>query len=351
MILSSPSATLFSRIKSEMVSLGVWYSSAADEAAFRTWFVAAWIDSGCTSDFAVLVQPSSQRSIQFNVRVGVAGHRCNVYWGDGTSTSSAPLTGADTSLEKTYTTGVVRAVVMIGKITRFVSVNADGKTAFGGRVGGLTSLTYLNVSGYNTLSGSVAGLTSLTYLDVSGSNTLSGSVAGLTSLTILSVNGSNTLSGSVAGCTLLTYLSVGGSNGLSGSVAGLTLLTYLRVGGPNTLSGSVAGLTRLTYLGVGGSNTLSGWGAIAASATGLCQMSHGGLTVLDAIEVNAVLAGLWANRDAAKSRTERVIDLGKDTPTPDAAPTGQGLIDKAALQAYRSPNNDPTKALWTVTTN
>ena len=267
MILSSPSATLFSRIKSEMVSLGVWYSSAADEAAFRTWFVAAWIDSGCTSDFAVLVQPSSQLSIQFNVRVGVAGHRCNVYWGDGTSTSSAPLTGADTSLAKTYTTGVVRAVVMIGKITRFVSVNADGKTAFGGRVGGLTSLTFINVYGSNTLSGSVAGLTSLTYLSVYGSN------------------------------------------------------------------------------------TLSGWGAIAASATGLCQMTHGGLTVLDATEVNAVLAGFWANRDAAKSRTERVIDLGKDTPTPNAAPTGQGLIDNAALQAYRSPTPPGTAALWTVTTN
>ena len=246
MILSSPSATLFARIKSEMVSLGVWYSSAADEAAFRTWFVAAWIDSGCTSDFAVLVQPSSQLSIQFNVRVGVAGHRCNVYWGDGTSTSSAPLTGADTSLAKTYTTGVVRAVVMIGKITRFVSVNADGKTAFGGRVGGLTSLTYLNVGGYNTL---------------------------------------------------------------------------------------------------------SGWGSLAAEAAGLCQMLHGGLTVLDAIEVNAVLAGFWANRGAAKSRTERVIDLGKDTPTPNAAPTGQGLIDKAALQAYRSPTPPGTAALWTVITN
>ena len=267
MILSSPSATLFSRIKSEMVSLGVWYSTAADEAAFRTWFLPAWIDSGCTSDFAVLVQPSSQLSIQFNVRVGVAGHRCNVYWGDGTSDSSAPLTAANTSLAKTYATGAIRAVVMIGKITRFQSENSDGKTAFGGRVGGLTSLTYLSVLVSNAISGSVAGLTSLTFLNVSGSN------------------------------------------------------------------------------------TISGWGAIAASATGLCQMTHGGLTVLDATEVNAVLAGFWANRNAAKSRAERIIDIGNDTPTPNAAPTGQGLTDKAALQAYRSPTPPGTAALWTVTTN
>ena len=288
MIQQSPAAVLFARIKSEMVSLGVWYSTAADEAAFRTWFLPAWIDSGCTSDFAVLVQPSSQLSIQFNVRVGVAGHRCNVYWGDGTSTSSAPLTGADTSLAKTYTTGVVRAVVMIGKITRFVSANADGKTAFGGRVGGLTSLTYLSV--------------------------------------------------------LV-------SNAISGSVAGLTSLTLFYVGGSNTLSGSVAGLTSLTFLNVTGSNTLSGWDAIASSATGLCLFMHGGLTVLDATETNAILAGFWANRNAAKTRSERVIDIGKDVPTPNAAPTGQGLIDKAALRGYRSPTPPGTAALWTVTTN
>ena len=309
MILSSPSATLFSRIKSEMVSLGVWYSTAADEAAFRTWFLPAWINSGCISEFSVLVQPASQLSIQFGVRAGVAGHRCNVYWGDGSSDSVAPATGSSTSLAKTYATGAVRAVVMIGKITRFESINTDGKTAFGGRVGGQKSLTYLSVEGSNTLSGSVAGL------------------------------------------TLLTNLYVLGNNTLSGSVAGLTLLTLLNVPGGNTLSGSVAGLTLLTYLNVGGNNTLSGLDAIASSATGLCQFTHGGLSVLAAEEVNAILAGLWANRNAAKPRTERVIDIGKDSPTPNAAPTGQGLIDKAALAAYRSPNNDPTKALWTVTTN
>ena len=267
MILSSPSATLFSRIKSEMVSLGVWYSTAADEAAFRTWFLPAWINSGCTSDFSVLVQPASQLSIQFGVRAGVAGHRCNVYWGDGSSDSVAPATGSSTSLAKTYATGAVRAVVVIGKITRFESTNTDGKTAFGGRVGGQKSLTYLAVQG------------------------------------------------------------------------------------SNTISGSVAGLTLLTYLYVTGSNTLSGWDAIASSATGLCQFTHGGLSVLAAEEVNAILAGFWANRNAAKTRGERSIEIGKDTPTPNAAPTGQGLTDKAALQAYRSPTPPGTAALWTVITN
>lgn len=41
---------------------------------------------------------------------------------------------------------------------------------------------------------------------------------------------------------------------------------------------------------------------------------------------------------------------GATMTTPNAAPTGQGLTDKAALQAYRSPNGTGP-AVWTVTTN
>ena len=369
-MLFSPFSALRQNIAATMAALSLTHS---DEAAFQTWLYSSWIDSGFVTHFAVLSQPASSTKIQFDVRVGVSGRKVNVWWGDGTSNSYTPGTSSDTACSKTYGSAAVRPVVVVGSVKEFRSSYSDGRTAFGGMVqgfrteltlinvhgsntlsgsvAGCTLLTYLSVGGSNGLSGSVAGLTLLTYLSVTGSNTISGPVAGLTRLTYLAVTGSNTISGPVAGLTQLTNLSVTGSNTLSGPVAGLTLLTILYVGGSNTISGPVAGLTRLTYLAVTGSNTLSGWGSLAASATGLCQMTHGGLTVLDATEVNAVLAGFWANRDAAKSSTGRAIDLGKDTPTPDAAPTGQGLIDKAALEAYRSPNNDPTKALWTVTTN
>ena len=348
-MLFSPFSALRQNIAATMAALSLTHS---DEAAFQTWLYSSWIDSGFVTHFAVLSQPASSTQIQFDVRVGVSGRKVNVWWGDGTSNSYTPGTSSDTACSKTYGSAAVRPVVVVGSVKEFRSSYSDGRTAFGGMVQGFrTELTLINVHGSNTLSGSVAGCTLLTYLSVGGSNGLSGSVAGLTLLTILYVGGSNTISGPVAGLTQLTNLSVTGSNTLSGPVAGLTLLTILYVGGSNTLSGPVAGLTRLTYLYVTGSNTLSGLGSLAASATGLCQMTHGGLTVLDATEVNAVLAGFWANRDAAKSRTERVIDLGKDTPTPNAAPTGQGLVDKASLQAYRSPTPPGTAALWTVTTN
>ena len=126
-----------------------------------------------------------------------------------------------------------------------------------------------------------------------------------------------------------------------------TNLTYLNVTGSNTLSGSVAALTKLTYLNIGGSNTCTGFDTAAAAITGICNFKMN--NALDEATVNGILAGFWANRDAAKPRSERVIDLNDNAAS--AAPTGQGIIDKAALQAYRSPNNDPTKPLWTVSTN
>ena len=242
---TTPLSALFARIKAEMVALGVWYSSPADEAAMRMWLKTAWLDCGCNTDFAIFTQPADKLSIQFSVRVATSGHRVNVYWGDGSTDSVAPATESDTSLAKTYVTGALRPIIMLGRVTRFESVNTDGRTHFGGSITWLRSLTVLNW---------------------------------------------------------------------------------------------------------GGNNTGTGWGAVAASATGLCYMYHGGLTVLDAAEVNAILAGFWANRDAAKSRPDRYINIGKDTPTPNAAPTGQGLADKAALQAYRSPNNTGPD-VWTVITN
>jgi len=134
---------------------------------------------------------------------------------------------------------------------------------------------------------------------------------------------------------------------LSGSVAGLTSLTYLYVGGNNTLSGSVAGLTSLTYLYVGGNNTVVDWELLATSDGKLSQFVHGGLTVLSSEQVNAILAGFWANRDVAKPRaTERTISIASNG---SGAPTGQGLTDKAALAGYKSPNNTGPM-YWTVTT-
>jgi len=273
-----------------------------------------------------------------------------------------------TSLTFLYVAGNNTLSGSVAGLTSLTVISVQGNNTLSGSVAGLTSLTFLSVGGNNTLSGSVAGLTGLTYFAALGNNTLSGSVAGLTSLTLLSVYGNNTLSGSVAGLTSLTFLSVGGNNTLSGSVAGLTSLTTLNVGGNNTLSGSVAGLTSLTTLNVYGNNTLSGsvagltsltflyvtgnntvidWELLAASNGKLSQFIHGGLTVLSQSQVDAILAGFWANRDVAKPRaTERTISIANNG---SSAPSAAGLTTKASLAGYKSPNNTGPM-YWTVTT-
>ena len=244
-----------------MVALGLTHT---DEAAFKTWAYSAWIDSGFTPYHCVLSQPATSTTIQFDVRVKTSGHKVNVWWGDGTSNSYSPGTSADTACAKTYSGGVLRPVVTIGRVSEFRSAYSDGRTVFGGHVMGFRD--------------------ALTYLSVYGNNTLTGSIAGLTSLKVISVSGSN---------------------------------------------------------------TLTGWELVAASATRLCYLYQRGPTVLTSNQVNAVLAGFWANRNAPKPRSERTINIAN---TGNGAPTGQGLVDKAALQAYKSPNNTGS-IVWTVVTN
>lgn len=66
-------------------------------------------------------------------------------------------------------------------------------------------------------------------------------------------------------------------------------------------------------------------------------------------QVNQLLADLWANRDLTGTQQSlRIIDLRFGA---SGSPTGQGIIDKAALQAYRSPGNNPAYSLWTINTN
>jgi hypothetical protein len=282
---------------------------------------------------------------------------------------------AKTSLTRLYVTG---SNTISGSVVGLTSLNylyVTGSNTLSGSVAGLTSLTRLWVTGNNTLSGSVAALTSLTNLTVSKGNTLSGSVAALTSLTWLEVDGAkiagevNTLEGSIAALTLLTHVNVGGNNTISGSVAGLTNITgWLRIYGSNTVSGSVQNITGCIYLSIYGSNTVSGSIAGMTNLV-LCDMDGNNtitipnvtnltklyaiygavLGTLSSANVNQILADFWANKDvpkmAATSQYGRYIDLRS---MGSEAPTGQGIIDKANLQAYASPTGS---VLWTVLTN
>lgn len=163
----SPLALLFAKIKAEMVANGTPFSDAAAEIAFRTWLQAAWLDSGCTQEFAVLYQPATSTTVSMAVR-GSTGHKSNVWWGDGSTDSYTLTSGANTAVSKTYAVGALRPIVVLGKLT----IVECGGQAFGGRLWAhLSSLTYLSCWSCPLLTGNLAILSpSLTYLDCGGCN-------------------------------------------------------------------------------------------------------------------------------------------------------------------------------------
>lgn len=174
---------------------------------------------------------------------------------------------------------------------------------------------------------------------------LGGDIGNQTDIYYLSVTGLNTLSGDISLWILLEYLHVLGTNTLSGSILNLTPISTLICEGSNTLSGDISGLEALGTVRILGSATVTYSTVAAITHINSLYIRRG---ILTSENVNQLLADFWANKDIAKVGNARTIDLFGETGT--GAPTGQGLIDKAALQTYRSPNNDPAKNLWTVTT-
>lgn len=166
MLTHSPSAILFSRIKAELIANGTGFTDAAAEAVFRAWFQTALADSGYTSDFAVLYQPNASTAFSVGVRVGTAGHKVNVWWGDGGSNSYTPSTSSNTTVAHTYGSAAKRPIVVLGRITYW----SGPEQAFGGRLWeNLRSLTYLSCWGCTNLTGSISSLPAgVVVLDANG---------------------------------------------------------------------------------------------------------------------------------------------------------------------------------------
>jgi hypothetical protein len=179
---------------------------------------------------------------------------------------------------------------------------------------------------------------------------INGSISNMTSLTYLNIfEGNNTLYGSISNLKQISYLNVKGMNTLSGSISTLDELRYLNIKGHNTISGDLCNLYDLQYAII---DSLSGTNQIGCSSAinlvDLCLLQfHHGSTVFTSENVSQILADFWANRDCPKPRAERIIYLVGKPGT--ESPTEQGLIDKANLAAYKSPNNTGS-TFWTVTT-
>jgi len=203
-------------------------------------------------------------------------------------------------------------------------------------------------SGINaaTLGGSIEPLTNLNFITAVGNNTLSGNISQHSKLTTLAVSGSTTITGSLALLTRLNYIEVGGSNTLSGNLSNHILLTYLSIGGLNTCSGDIALLTLLQLCNMTGNSTFTY--SNCSNIRGLSRLIISNV-VLTSANVNQILADHWLNRDYPKPLSwSRLMSLLGATGS--GAPTGQGITDKAALLAYKSPNMEADKLLWTVST-
>jgi len=168
----------------------------------------------------------------------------------------------------------------------------------------------------------------LTTLRVSGTNTLSGSIANLTELEVLVLNNpenNNTLSGSVTALTKMIYLELTGDTSVTGDIQYMTDLQVCYTYGTSVLS-----IPNVTLI------------------TGLLSLRVHDTVTLTSANVNQILADFWANKDEPKLRTERHIWI--EGSVSSGAPTGQGITDKSALEAYRSPNDVGTNDLWSVLT-
>lgn len=237
-----------------------------------------------------------------------------------------------------------------------------GLNTIDGDLSGITSLENVYVGGYCDVVIDVTNLVNLCSIEKAGFISLGcpalfkGSIAGLTKIGTEKTNpitgevrpgwlccaDPNEMTGSVEALVDAVYLSSTGTNTISGSITGLTKLQFIGLGGNSTITGSIAGLPDLEVLTNGTVDKPS----TVINNTKLILFSPAGMEFTET-EVNQILADFWANKDAARPELTyhgRVISLS------GAAPTGQGLTDKAALQAYRSPNNDAGEPLWTVTT-
>lgn len=171
----SPLALLFAKIKAEMVANGTPFADSPAETAFRTWLQSAWLDSGCTQDFAVLYQPATSTLLELNLVYGRNGAKLNIWWGDGTSDNYALSETVNPHPVKFYAVGTLRPVVMLGRITR---IDVAGLTAGGRLFTNLAPLHSLYCQASPLVRGDISVLSScLKYFNTVGSDfTYSGGV-------------------------------------------------------------------------------------------------------------------------------------------------------------------------------
>ena len=337
---------------------------------------ANWIQTNATSPYyLVLSQPSSSTTIGMTVTIVGTLY---VNWGDDTT---ATYSGS-TTITHTYASAGNYGVILSGQVTSFISVYADGHTAFGGDISTMPTLTFIKIAGTNTITGNITAMTGLTYVNAEGSSALSGSITNLTGLTTLwlTASASTSITGSLTNLTNLTTIYIDTAQNISGDITGLTSLTKLQLNnssntvtgsvtgkaltwlsayGSNTISGDITSMTGLTLLSVGGSNTVTG--TLSAPGIGylieggnstvtnpadwsgyttLCDVTVRGLSTQSAVD--NFLTSMSTNKNASKGAnwwsSYRIINCNGAN---NATPSSTGLTAKTSLIGSG----------WTVNTN
>lgn len=155
------------------------------------------------------------------------------------------------------------------------------------------------------------------------------------------------ISGDLSRVINSTYFGITGNNTLSGDISNLLSITTILCYGNNTLTGDPKEWTLADTIDIRGSSTMAYSSFVKLK--NLANITVHTTTTLTSANVNQLLADVKLNIDGYRSATDtRSINLQGSTSS--GAPTGQGIADKAYLQAYRTPGNDSSKNLWTVTT-
>lgn len=316
--------------------------------------------------FVFKTNQSVLNTISLTIR-GILGKTVDIYWGDQVK-DVVTLTGSNQGVTHDYSSeGVYYISVLCQRnILKTFYLQNSSIVSYFPILDTQTSLYYIAFDNNNFTSNipSLANMTTMYYFYVRNSN-LTGSIPSLTGLTKLQrfyVTG-NVLSGSIPDLTTninIRYLLLD-SNQLTGSIPSLNANTkaIFLYFASNLLTGSIPTLTNLTTLQrfychsnqLTGSipsltlcisltnfyfftNQISNYTASTLALT--LRYFWGQNNLLTSSAVNQILADFVTNL-ASRPSTGKIYLHG----TGNQAPTGQGIIDKAAIQAHG----------WTVNTN
>lgn len=289
------------------------------------------------------------RNICIKVPSGVSVLRMRnviIRWGDNFKGSNIPRDGWNTGSVGPGSDGeglnYPSVHIDVTKLTKNTSINVFGLNTIEGDLTGNTLLTYMEIAnGYPshtvggfgaTVIGNLESMTNLDTIDTWDRTVFVGDISGLTKMEVIWLGGYADIEGSVEGMADLETLITTGvveRAAFSGSINGLSKIESISLSKPCTISGNISTQVKLKVLQLFSTDNMT-----IDNITNCPDVYiFNPLTkVLSTAVVNQILADLWANRTEAKKALTGNINL--QGASGSGAPTGQGLTDLAALQAY-----------------